>query len=187
MSLNPQPIPPGIGADIGEPLADAGAAAAPSATDSSIIIVGGSEAALGADVSGDGAEVSLNPQPIPPGMDGHPPSPIAEGSDVSLNPQPIPPGIGADIGEPVADAANAAPSATDSSIIIVGGTEAPVFSDVPAAPIAAPVAVEVEVHDAPVEDVASALAVELAAPAFSAADSHDMAPEVDIADDSLDN
>ena len=77
-----------------------------------------------------GADVELNPQPIPPGIDLHPPSPIAPtlGAEVELNPQPIPPGIGADIGEPAA-AAVYQESVDNSSIIIVGGAEAPLIAD----------------------------------------------------------
>lgn len=186
VQLNPQPIPPGMGADIGEPVTEAAASAGPDVADSSIIIVGRTEAAVGAYLGGGGAAVSLNPQPIQPGIDLHPPSPIAEaGAEGSLNSQPIPPG--ADIGEPVAEAAAAAaPSTGDSSIIIVGGAEAPVLSEVPNVPVEAPVVVEVEVPDAPMEDVASSIAVELDGPSFSAAESRDWPIEVSIADDSLD-
>lgn len=90
-----------------------------------------------------GSDVQLNPQPIPPGLDVHPPVPITQAE------------AGADIGEPLVDAAAGAQSTTDSSIIIVGGAEAPVFSDVPSAPAEPPVVAEVEVPDAPMDEVAS--------------------------------
>ncbi len=126
-----------------------------------------------------GSDVQLNPQPIPPGMDG-------PKADVALNPQPIPPGMGADIQEPVADVGAApAPSVTDSSIIIVGGTEAPTV-DVADAPAEAPVIADVEVHDAPMEDVASTIDVETDGPSYGAADNHDTPLEVGIAEDTLD-
>ncbi len=60
------------------------------------------------------------------------------------------------------------------------------FSEVPNVPAEAPVVVEVEVSDAPMEDVASSIAVGLDGPSFSAADSHDSPIEVSIADDGLD-
>ncbi len=49
-----------------------------------------------------------------------------DGSDVELNPQPIPPGLDADVGEPLTSPAPEAPRISNSSIIIVGGTEGPI-------------------------------------------------------------
>ncbi len=162
VSLNPQPIPPGIGADIGEPVTEAAASAGPDVAATSIIIVGGLEAAVGADLGGSADAVSLNPQPIPPGM-------------------------GADIGEPVADAAaSAGPDVADSSIIIVGGTEAPVFNDVATASAEAPVVADVEVADTAMEDVASTVAMD-DGPLFDAAEEmHAPIEEQVFADDGLD-
>jgi len=42
--------------------------------------------------TGDGDEVELNPQPIPPGRERLDPGAARPGDEVELNPQPIPPG-----------------------------------------------------------------------------------------------
>jgi hypothetical protein len=43
-------------------------------------------------VTGDGDEVELNPQPIPPGRERFGVGAAQPGDEVELNPQPIPPG-----------------------------------------------------------------------------------------------
>lgn len=126
-----------------------------------------------------GADVQLNPQPIPPGFDLHPPSPILEaGAEVSLNPQPIPPGMGADIGEPLTETTlDQAPSVSDSSIIIVGGTEAPLLADDAGPGFEG--GHEVNIAEPPMdEDVASTLAADVDGPAFHAIDIDE--PGVDV-------
>ncbi|MDQ4038233.1 MAG: hypothetical protein M3313_07770, partial [Actinomycetota bacterium] len=79
---------------------------------------------------------------------------------MSLNPQPIPPGDGRGHRRARHRGSRGRTKRQDSSIIIVGGTEAP-LADVASAQSEAPVTAAVEVAEPPMEDVASAIAVEM--------------------------
>jgi hypothetical protein len=151
---------PGAGADKTAPAPDTADHQSVGVHDSSIIIVGGDEGTLDVGeppTAGNapapialGDDVQLNPQPIPPGLDTHPPSPC----------------IGADLGEPAAAdvAVDEAPSVDDASIIIVGGDESPMLSDDIDTSFGG--ANDVAFADSPMDDVASTLATDGDGPAF---------------------
>lgn len=166
VQLNPQPIPPGIGADIGEPAA---AHEAAGGGDSSIIIVGGTPSAS-APHDMHGEHVGSFP-PI--------------GTHVQAHPQPI----GAEIGEPAAPSATGdhVPSAADASIIIVGGAGAGVAAHdavhviaVDVAPAEHDVASALEAHEGTHTDALSET------PAFHGMDIHEAPHDASITADELD-